>query len=157
MKAKVKTLTECCKISIAGLLVLACLSCKEEEKVNEIEEPVAPCNLQTEQREGMDIQNIEAKLLKEYPENIYKNSSSEHPLFFIYEKESIVTLYAVSGSLVAAYEICNFPQRVKDLVSTNNDITLVISGKVFETSRDHGVWPATYSFYDLELISLKRK
>jgi hypothetical protein len=141
------------RTSIAGLLALASLSCKEKETASA--EPalvaVAPCNLQTERREEMDIQSMGTKFVMEYPENRYELSS------FISETEGIVTLCVISGSLVMSYETCNFPESIKERRASDDDLSLIVSGNAFATLRDHGMNVATYSFFDLELTSMKIK
>ncbi|MDR0419929.1 MAG: hypothetical protein LBH30_00530 [Prevotellaceae bacterium] len=127
---------------LAGMMI----SCGKENEERE----TSVCNLQTERRAELDIHNMETHIIKELPENIYQYNKSS----FIYEKDGIAILYIITGSIVIKYEICNFSNYVSELIISNDELSVVISGKVFEPSRDHGINPATYVFFDLELTSL---
>jgi hypothetical protein len=128
-------------------------SCGKEKEKEKAETVTESCNRQTERQEEQDIMNMETKLLKKYPENLYQYNDQYNKSSFICERDSIATLHVISGTLVIFHEICNFPQSVKDWIIPDDGLSIIISGKVFAASRDHGFYPAIYGFHDLELTS----
>ncbi|MDR0700252.1 MAG: hypothetical protein LBG28_13715 [Tannerella sp.] len=141
--------TQILKCAVVLLLWAGGLVSCGEEKENGETELLTPCNLQTK-HEG-NIENMDVKFFKEYPENIEQYNQSS----FICERDGSTFLYVINGSFMDSYGICNFPQSVKNWIIPADGIFLVISGKVFD--RDAGYHPPEYKYYNLELTSLTLK
>ncbi|MDR1342187.1 MAG: protease complex subunit PrcB family protein [Prevotellaceae bacterium] len=95
MKAKVKPFIECCKISIAGLLVLTCLSCKEEEQQPTAIQPVqiAQGNMYGGGSENIPKQDVVIATPAEWA-SLLEAMSSPYGVDFA-EREVDFTKYAV--------------------------------------------------------------
>jgi hypothetical protein len=119
--------------------------------INKQEDTLTPCDLQTERRTDMDIQNVEAKIFKEHPDNARQISQ------YICEIDGMPTLCIIHATSSSFFEICNFPENAKEWMIPNEGLTVVVSGRVFAPSRDHGINPANTTFFDLELTSFKKK
>ena len=134
-------------LSFAAILFVLtnAFSCGKEK---EGDTTIIPCNLQTERIADNDIQNMEVWLVKEL--SVKHHLSSR----YIYEIDGIPTLIV---GVFNHYEICNFPPYVKEWIIPDEGLSIVISGKVFMPSRDHGFNAANYTFFDLELTSLEKK
>jgi hypothetical protein len=104
--------------------------------------------------------NSGTEFIRDFSDTIILGSSTSPSIGFAqlsWDTEPMPYLLQRSGIMQTLGRICNYPEYAKRWEIPTGGLSVIITGKIYSPSYNHGPNPATHSFYDLELVTLKKK
>jgi len=118
---------------------------------------ISPCNLRTEKQE-IEVSNFSTRL---FTNHTFSDSGEATYVDYNPTTGTAVLTIAYDGADArngaSFFEICNFPAYARVWKIPSEGLEVILNGSVYQTDKDHGPQLAIYSFFYLELKSLKRK